>query len=53
MADGVLAALRASGCDVLNLRVHVPGVPPRVVRDQIERLATDVLPLVRAGVGLA
>lgn len=53
VADGVLAALRGSGCDVLNLRVHVPGVPARVVRDQIERLATDVLPLIRAGVGLA
>ena len=53
VAEGLLNARRVSGCEVLNLRVHIPGVPPRVVRDQIERLATEVLPLVRAGVGLA
>jgi alkanesulfonate monooxygenase SsuD/methylene tetrahydromethanopterin reductase-like flavin-dependent oxidoreductase (luciferase family) len=29
--------------DALNLRVHLPGIPPEAVRDQIEALGNDVV----------
>lgn len=38
------AARTAAGADVLNLRVHVPGVSPEAARDQIGRLGAEVLP---------
>lgn len=38
------AARTAAGADVLNLRVHVPGVAPEAARSQIERLGAEVLP---------
>ena len=50
---GLLDALRASGCDALNVRVHVPGVPAAAVREQIERIGDEVVPGVRAGLGFA
>ncbi len=42
-------SLRQAGCDTLNLRVHVPGVPPEAVREQIIRLGDEVLPVLRRG----
>ena len=36
-----------SGCDALNLRVHVHGVGAGAIRDQIERLGTETLPRLR------
>ena len=53
VAAGLLDVLRVSGCDALNIRVHVPGVPAEVVREQIVRIGDDVLPAVRAGLGFA
>jgi hypothetical protein len=50
---GLLDALRESGCDALNIRVHVPGVPAEVVREQIVRIGRDVGPGVRAGLAVA
>ena len=38
----------ATGADALNLRVHLPGIPPGSIRDQIVRLANDVVPALRA-----
>ena len=38
----------ATGADCLNLRVHLPGIPPADIRDQIARLADDVLPELRS-----
>ena len=32
-----------SGCDALNLRVHVPGVGPEAAREQIARLGDEVV----------
>jgi alkanesulfonate monooxygenase SsuD/methylene tetrahydromethanopterin reductase-like flavin-dependent oxidoreductase (luciferase family) len=49
VAEELLAALRATGADALNIRVTVPGVAPEQVRDQITGLGDHVLPLVRAG----
>jgi alkanesulfonate monooxygenase SsuD/methylene tetrahydromethanopterin reductase-like flavin-dependent oxidoreductase (luciferase family) len=53
VGEGLIAALHTSGCDALNVRVHVPGVRPEAVRGQIRLLGTDVLPLVRGGIAFA
>ena len=45
---GILAdLLRSTGADALNLRVHLPGMAPGAVREQIAGLAADVLPRLR------
>jgi len=41
------AAWVESGADAVNLRVHLPGLPPSVVRRQITGLAESVLPRLR------
>ncbi len=50
---GLVDSLERSGCDALNLRVHVPGVGPEAAREQIVRLGREVVgPLrTRAGAG--
>jgi len=47
VAEGLAGVLEASGCDALNLRVHVHGIPPEAIRDQIERIGSEVLPQLR------
>jgi alkanesulfonate monooxygenase SsuD/methylene tetrahydromethanopterin reductase-like flavin-dependent oxidoreductase (luciferase family) len=39
--------VRECGADSLNLRIHLPGMPPEAVRDQIVRLGSEVLPPLR------
>jgi alkanesulfonate monooxygenase SsuD/methylene tetrahydromethanopterin reductase-like flavin-dependent oxidoreductase (luciferase family) len=46
VAERLAAAREHAGADSLNLRVHVPGITPDEVRDQIDALA-DVLTLMR------
>ena len=48
VADALAAVARRAGTDALNVRVHVPGLSPVVVREQIARLGHDVVPRVRA-----
>jgi alkanesulfonate monooxygenase SsuD/methylene tetrahydromethanopterin reductase-like flavin-dependent oxidoreductase (luciferase family) len=36
-----------SGADALNLRIHLPGMSPESVRDQILRLGAEMLPLLK------
>jgi alkanesulfonate monooxygenase SsuD/methylene tetrahydromethanopterin reductase-like flavin-dependent oxidoreductase (luciferase family) len=43
VAEGLADALTRSGAEGLNLRLHVPGVSPAEVRDQIARLGAEVL----------
>lgn len=50
-AEKLLEALRHTGADALNIRVTVPGIGPGPVREQIQALGDDVLPLVRKGLG--
>jgi hypothetical protein len=46
---GILAdLLRSTGADALNLRIHLPGMDPGAVREQIAGLASDVVPRLRA-----
>lgn len=35
--------IEATKIDALNLRVHLPGIPPEAIRDQIEALGTEVI----------
>jgi alkanesulfonate monooxygenase SsuD/methylene tetrahydromethanopterin reductase-like flavin-dependent oxidoreductase (luciferase family) len=35
--------IRATRTDALNLRVHLPGMPPETIREQIEALGTEVV----------
>jgi alkanesulfonate monooxygenase SsuD/methylene tetrahydromethanopterin reductase-like flavin-dependent oxidoreductase (luciferase family) len=45
LAERVAASLTEAGADAVNLRVHMNGVPAAVIREQIERIGTEVLPL--------
>jgi alkanesulfonate monooxygenase SsuD/methylene tetrahydromethanopterin reductase-like flavin-dependent oxidoreductase (luciferase family) len=47
VAAGLAQILEATGCDALNLRVHVHGLAPEVIREQIERLGNEMLPKLR------
>jgi alkanesulfonate monooxygenase SsuD/methylene tetrahydromethanopterin reductase-like flavin-dependent oxidoreductase (luciferase family) len=47
VAARLIDAAATAGVDALNLRVHVPGVPPAAVRAQIMRLGGDVTTRVR------
>jgi hypothetical protein len=53
VAESLVDVVRRSGVDALNLRVHVPGVPPAAARDQISRLGDEVLPLLRRALSAA
>jgi alkanesulfonate monooxygenase SsuD/methylene tetrahydromethanopterin reductase-like flavin-dependent oxidoreductase (luciferase family) len=48
LAEQLDEAVRQSGADALNLRVHLPGMPPQDVRRQIARFGSEVVPLLRA-----
>jgi alkanesulfonate monooxygenase SsuD/methylene tetrahydromethanopterin reductase-like flavin-dependent oxidoreductase (luciferase family) len=47
MAATLADLLGATGADALNLRVHLPGMSPAAVREQIAGLTGDVLPALR------
>ncbi len=48
MVEQLYAIWRSTGADAINLRVHLPGVAPNEARQQIEVLADQVLPALRA-----
>ena len=50
VAAGLVAVLGRAGADALNVRVHFPGVPPDVIREQVEHLGRDVVGLVKEAV---
>jgi alkanesulfonate monooxygenase SsuD/methylene tetrahydromethanopterin reductase-like flavin-dependent oxidoreductase (luciferase family) len=47
LSERLLDALRASGADALNLRVHLPGLSAADIRHQIVRLGDEVVPRLR------
>jgi alkanesulfonate monooxygenase SsuD/methylene tetrahydromethanopterin reductase-like flavin-dependent oxidoreductase (luciferase family) len=51
VVEGIVEAAERAGVDALNLRVHVPGVPPEQAREQIVALGDQVLPKLRAALG--
>ena len=44
LAAQVSESVLAAGCDAVNLRVHMNGVEPAAIRDQIARLGAEVVP---------
>ena len=48
LAEMLHTALRVSGADALNLRVHLPGMSVADIREQIVRLGDEVLPRFRS-----
>lgn len=47
MAQELADLVHTSGADALNLRVHLPGISPSSVREQIAGLASEVVPVLR------
>ena len=47
LAERLAAFRAASGCDGLNLRLHLGGLEPDRIREQIEAIGRDVLPNLR------
>ncbi len=47
MAELLDEVVMVAGADALNVRIHLPGMPPELIRDQIARLGDEVLPLLR------
>lgn len=43
IVGNLIEIVRATGVDALNLRLHLPGMAPGAVRDQIERLGIEVV----------
>jgi hypothetical protein len=48
VVDGLVDVAARAGVDGLNVRLHVPGVAPAAVREQIVELGRDVVPRVQA-----
>ena len=46
-ATGALETVVLAGCDGLNIRLHVPGITPQEIRDQLAALG-EVVPRVSA-----
>ncbi len=46
LAERVADTVKAAGCDAINLRLHVPGIEPGEVRDQLAALG-EVVPRIR------
>jgi alkanesulfonate monooxygenase SsuD/methylene tetrahydromethanopterin reductase-like flavin-dependent oxidoreductase (luciferase family) len=51
VAERIADAARRINVDAVNLRIHLPGVTAAQARDQIERLAGDVVPKLRSLLG--
>ena len=50
-AEALLAVLAESDCDTVNVRVHVNGLTPAQVDDQLTQHADGFVDAVRAGLG--
>ena len=46
LADAITESVDAVGADCVNLRIHLPGVGPDAVDEQVRRLGAEVLPRV-------
>jgi len=47
LAERLSAVVRVTGATAIDLRVHLPGITPESVRDQIVELGTAVVPLLK------
>lgn len=53
VAERIAEVMKLINVDAVNLRVHLPGVTPAQARDQITRLAAEVVPKLRSLIGTA
>lgn len=53
LAERLADFCAASGCNALNLRLHLTGLPPAKILEQIEALGTEVLPSLKQALGAA
>jgi len=51
LAERLSAVVRAVGATALDLRVHLPGIPPGAIRDQIAELGDQVVPRLKRAWG--
>jgi alkanesulfonate monooxygenase SsuD/methylene tetrahydromethanopterin reductase-like flavin-dependent oxidoreductase (luciferase family) len=47
LAERLAQRVRAADCDALNLRLHLHGLEPGAIREQLERIGRQVLPGLR------
>ena len=47
LAQAVAAFLTAGGCDAVNLRIHLAGLAPAQITEQVERHGAETLPELR------
>ena len=47
LTERLAAFCRDGGCDALNLRLHLVGLQPAQIREQLDALGADVLPALR------
>jgi hypothetical protein len=48
-AEQLLKILDNSGCDTVNIRVHVAGLDPREISEQIKAHEDSLVPAVKSG----
>jgi hypothetical protein len=51
IVDQLASIVERCGITMLNLRLHIWGLPRSVVDEQIEQVGADVLPALRARLG--
>lgn len=51
LAERLAAFCHVGGCNGLNLRLHLTGLEPQQIRDQLEALGEDVLPALKRELG--
>jgi alkanesulfonate monooxygenase SsuD/methylene tetrahydromethanopterin reductase-like flavin-dependent oxidoreductase (luciferase family) len=51
LAERLLEIMTITSADAINLRVHLPGIAPAAVRDQIEQLNAHTLPRLKKLLG--
>jgi alkanesulfonate monooxygenase SsuD/methylene tetrahydromethanopterin reductase-like flavin-dependent oxidoreductase (luciferase family) len=51
LAERLLEIMTITSADAINLRVHLPGISPAAVRDQIEQLNAHTLPRLKKLLG--
>lgn len=47
LAERIARAVTTSGCDSVNIRLHLPALAPEAIREQIAGISSDVLPRLR------
>ena len=51
LVESVSDWTRRSGIDAINIRLHVAGVAPEIVAEQITQVGAEILPVLRSVIG--